>query len=123
MFSVVDFGFTSHPPTSSKYFYRDVNEYHVGGEWKWLHSGHVLAIRAGLFTDPPHGLRYQVDDKQTVGVVVENFEFNVDARTDTRLGKTAGLGWAWGESWQVDAAVSFVNGDNNGVVSLAYRRR
>lgn len=121
-FRVIDFGFTSAPPRADQYYVDDATEVRAGAEWQWRHDQQSVWLRAGVFTDPPHGLRYS-PEAATFGGNVENYSFNVNARTSTRVGRTVGAGWAWSDRWQLDAAASFVTDASHALVSLTYRVR
>lgn len=118
-FQIIDFRYTGDL-SPSQYSYANVNELHAGAEYRHDLGGQVLALRAGLFTDPAHSLRFRMRG-QTGGDAVENFIFNLNASTGTRVGVTLGAGVAVGNRLQADAAVSLLPGANRLVLSLVRR--
>lgn len=118
-FQVIDFRFTENVAPAD-YYYDDVNEYHGGAEYKWIVRGRVMAVRGGLFTDPGHSMRFRVNGLSSADAV-QNFVFNANASTGTRVGKTFGLGMTFGNRLQADAAVSLVPGANRFVLSVVRR--
>ena len=118
-FQVIDFRFTNNI-SRSNFFFEDVNEYHGGLEYRWMRGGHLLALRAGAFSDPGHSLRFLVTAASGADSA-QNFEFNTNADRSTGFGKTFGGGLTFGNRLQLDSAVSLVPGSNMFVISLIRR--
>ncbi|MGE3177210.1 MAG: OmpP1/FadL family transporter [Vicinamibacterales bacterium] len=118
-FQIVDFRFAGGLEKDN-FFVKDVREYHVGAEYRHRTGEHVVALRAGAFSDPPHGLRFKVTNTSSAQAV-QNFVFNTNARQTTRIGATVGLGVTFGNRLQTDAAVSLVPGASRLVVSVVRR--
>lgn len=118
-FQIIDFRFSENVAPED-YYLDDVTEVHGGLEYAWTRGRHVVALRAGGFTDPGHSLRFRVDGLSGSDAV-ENFIFNTRASTRTRVGGTFGMGVTFNNRLQADAAVSLVTGANRIVVSLVRR--
>lgn len=118
-FQIVDFRF-SRSISRDNFFYDDVNEYHAGLEYRWMAGGHLLAVRAGAFTDPDHSLRFTATDLSSASAV-ENFVFNTNRPSGTRIGATMGMGLTFGNRLQADAAVSLAPGARRFAVSVVRR--
>lgn len=120
-FQVVDFRYdTSSGLSPNNYYYDDVNEYHGGVEYKRIVGAHVVAARAGVFTDPSHSLKFR-PNALNGDDTAEYYEFDVNSPTGTRFGKTVGAGMTFGNALQVDGAFSFLTDANTFVVSIVRR--
>jgi hypothetical protein len=118
-FQIIDFRFTGNI-TKDNFFFNDVNEYHGGLEYRWVYGGHLLAFRAGGFTDPGHSLRFRVTGTSGADAA-QNFVFNTNAAAKMRIGKTFGVGLTFGNRLQADTAITLVPGSNMFVLSLIRR--
>jgi long-subunit fatty acid transport protein len=120
-FRIVDFGYDGSGLSKNNYHYDDVNEFHGGVEFRMLVFGsHMLALRAGAFTSPSHSLRFTPN--ALIGDdTAEYYQFNVHVPSDTKIGRTAGVGLTFGNRLQVDAAYSRMIGANTFVISFVRR--
>jgi hypothetical protein len=118
-FQIIDFRFTNNI-TRRNFLFDDVNEYHGGVEYRVMRGRHLVALRAGAFTDPAHSLRYVVTGTSGADAA-QNFVFNTNGATGTGFGKTFGGGVTFGNRLQLDSAVSLAPGSNMFVISLIRR--
>jgi len=122
-FLIVDF---LGQPTSSglsgdQYYYRDVWEVHVGGEYRWATRAGTWAFRAGYFTDPEHQMSFDYDNsKKSPQAQGQAVRFN-SYRPGTAHGLTLGSGIVIKNWLQVDAAVSSSANERQVVVSVVTR--
>jgi long-subunit fatty acid transport protein len=120
-FQVVDFGFDSLSGlTRANYYYDDVNEYHVGVEYRLNAGSHVIAFRGGAFTSPAHSLKF-VPTKNVEDQTAEYYQFDLNPPNQDRIGKTLGGGLTFFNNLQLDVAFSWLSGSNVFVVSLVKR--
>lgn len=123
-FVVVDFIDPAAGLTASNFYVKDVSEIHAGAEYRFYLQRSTMAVRAGLFTDPSHPLRFRSGGNNLAhpANMLLDFRFNtVPDKTD--VGATAGGGIALADRVQVDAAVSFVHDQTQFVASLVFRLR
>ena len=83
----------------------DVTELHFGGEWLALPGDTRVFVRAGLFTDPFHGVRYKGGLTGFPDAFYEAV-YNLIPEKDRTVG-TLGLGVAHGTSLQFDVAYAW----------------
>ncbi|HET6267353.1 MAG TPA: outer membrane protein transport protein [Acidobacteriota bacterium] len=105
-FLIFDFMYPESGVTPKNFFIRDVVEVHGGGEYRFYLKKTTLALRAGVFTDPSHPLRFK-DQPGTdpIAAKVEEFRFN-SLPDRTNVGFTLGAGIALSNRFQLDAAGS-----------------
>ena len=88
----------------------DVNELHLGGEYVFLHSTPVIAVRAGAWLDPDRQLRATTD---------EPFSRALRPPGDDQVHVTFGAGVAF-RSFQIDVGVDLADQVNSFSVSGIY---
>ena len=88
----------------------DVNELHLGGEWVFLRSTPVVALRLGAWLDPDHQVRSTSPDLH---------ERALQPRGDDRVHFAMGLGVAF-ESFQIDVGVDLSDEVDTASVSAVY---
>jgi len=76
----------------------DANELHLGGEWAFLQSKPLLAVRAGIWHDPDHQTRANEN--------ADDFTRALLRPREDELHFTLGLGAAF-KSFQIDGAADF----------------
>ena len=90
-----------------------VVEVHLGLEYRTLFKQRPLALRAGCYLDPAHDIEYRGTDS-TSQLIYPGGE---DVQHIT-----AGVGWLYGETLQVDLALDVADDDSYRVaISFAYR--
>ena len=99
------------------FFIDDVWEFHAGAEYRFHAAGSTIGLRAGLFTDPAHPLRFRAfPDTDPFVASIQAFRFN-SLRPKTDVGITAGAGFVLANRVQLDAAVSFSRDSDEIVIS------
>jgi hypothetical protein len=85
---------------------------------------HALSLRAGLYTDPDHQMRYLVLPRNTRDDVNahEVFRFN-STPSRTRVGGTVGAGLTFWNAFQMDLAGSYGHDSWEVVASIVRRFR
>jgi long-subunit fatty acid transport protein len=94
----------------------DATEIHFGGEYLLVLGKRVLAVRAGIYNDPDHTIRYTGDDE----VYRDEATFLFPGGED-QIHLTGGLGFVLNESFQIDAAVNASDNVVQWSVSSVYR--
>ncbi len=122
-FLIVDFSLVQNNALGPDNFWvPDVTEYHLGGEYRAFRHQHALSLRAGLYTNPDHQMRYQQlarNHRDDVNAH-EVFRFN-STPGKTRLGGTVGAGLTFWNAFQMDLAGSYTH-DSWEVVASVVRR-
>ena len=119
-FQVVDFMAPSVGFSRANYFYRDVTEAHAGVEYRLVTRGHVVALRAGAFTDPEHRLHFIPQGQDRHIDNAQDLRFNTTPDR-TRIGVTAGAGLTFNNKFQIDIAGTFVADARHLIVSVVRR--
>ncbi len=88
----------------------DADELHLGGEYVFLRSSPLTALRLGVWLDPDHRLRYRGDDPYSAALLQAG---------DDEIHVAAGLGLAF-ESFQVDLGADFSDLRNTVSISAIY---
>ena len=102
----------------------DAYETHSGIEYRFFPGNVTMAVRAGVFTDPDHPLRFRSagDNPDHPADALENFRFNT-LPAKTTVGATAGWGIAIKNRVQLDVAASFSRDATEAVASMVVRIR
>lgn len=119
-FLIVDFMDSAAELTKDNFFIRDTWEVHLGSEYRMFFPGAAVALRAGVFTDPDHQLRFKGNNNGHVANSILDFRFN-RASQETDVGVTFGAGVALFNRVQLDAAGSLSRDANQVVVSMVIR--
>lgn len=122
-FLIVDFQNPKDRLRPRNFYFDDVTELHVGGEYRVVTHRSVLGFRLGLFTDPDHFLRFRPDGMNTEGQNADeflHFRFN-RVRPGTEVGVTGGMGFTLANRFQADFAVSRSGDVNEIVISMVTR--
>jgi long-subunit fatty acid transport protein len=89
----------------------DADQFHLGGEWVFLETRPLLAIRAGVWHDPDHQTRANEDaDDHTRALLTPG---------EDQLHYALGFGLAF-KDFQIDAALDFSDTVNTASLSLVY---
>ena len=88
----------------------DVDELHLGGEYMFLHSTPIIAVRLGMWLDPDHQIRATSDDP---------FFSALLPRGEDQMHYTAGAGVAF-QSFQADLGVDLSDRVNTVSLSAVY---
>lgn len=89
----------------------DADQFHLGGEWAFLQTKPVLAIRAGVWHDPDHLTRANENTDDHTRALLRPGE--------DQLHYALGLGLAFGH-FQLDAAVDLADTVNTASLSVIY---
>jgi hypothetical protein len=89
----------------------DVDQFHLGGEWVFLNSTPLLAIRAGIWHDPDHLTRANENADDHTRALLRPGE--------DQLHYALGLGLAF-KNFQLDAAVDLPDTVDTASLSLIY---
>ncbi|MEX2271057.1 MAG: outer membrane protein transport protein [Vicinamibacterales bacterium] len=121
-FLIVDFLDPGAGLTHENFVMPDVTELHAGVEYRWYGRGRATALRAGVFTDPDHQMRFRsgANDPNHVADAMLAFRFN-SLESRTAVGFTTGGGIAFGNQVQIDAAVSVARTGRQAVLSTVIR--
>jgi long-subunit fatty acid transport protein len=119
-FLIVDFQAAAYGLSRSNFTVRNVWELHAGAEYRIYRSSLTFALRAGVFTDPDHRMRFNSEGASNVAVKFLDYRFNtVSDKTD--VGATFGCGLMVANRFQVDAAASLSPDAHEVVVSFVIR--
>lgn len=121
-FLIVDFlAQPSAGLSSALYKVNNGVEIHVGGEYRLRRVGRLIALRAGLFTDPDHQMRFDLaasnGSEQARGQAVQFNSFV----PGTAVGYSVGAGTVFRNRLQVDAAYSRSMYERDLIVSTVFR--
>ncbi len=119
-FLVVDFMDPDAGLSRANFSYRDVWELHAGAEFRTYAPGLTYAVRAGVFTDPDHQLRFTPASNGHLAQRILDYQFN-SLPQKTRVGVAAGAGIAWGNRLQLDLAVSHSDRSDDLVLSMVLK--
>lgn len=119
-FLVVDFMDSAAELTRDNFFIESAWEAHLGTEYRLFFRRATVGLRAGVFTDPDHQLRFVPNDNGHVANSILDFRFNT-ASQKTDVGVTFGAGVALFNRVQIDAAGSFIRDANQAVISMVIR--
>ena len=119
-FLVVDFMDPHAQLSAANYSYPNVTEYHAGVEARLSRKGGIIALRAGVFTDPEHHLYFTPQGSSLTADTVESFRFD-SSPDQTHVGGTAGVGFTFNNQFQLDLAFTAVTGSRNVIVSVVRR--
>ena len=120
-FLIVDFQDPAANITPANFFVHDVTELHFGGEYRIYRPSAIYAVRAGVFTDPDHQLRFRaLPDTDPVAARILSFRFNtIPDHTD--VGWTIGGGVAIANRFQMDVGASFSRDSDEFVLSWVFK--
>lgn len=103
------------------FYINDAHEVHAGAEYRFYRAGFTSAIRAGVFTDPDHKLRFRSGGNNLSHPAdrILDFRFNTPPRLS--VGVTGGWGIAVANRLQLDVAVTHSHDLTELVVSTVIR--
>jgi len=105
--------------TGDEFTVKDATEIHVGAEYAVLAGANPVFVRAGLFTNPDHRMRFTSSSDAGVNATNKAL-FNLGPK-GTETGYTAGAGIAVGRQLQADVAFVYTESARELVVSAAVR--
>jgi long-subunit fatty acid transport protein len=103
-------GYSSIFARESDLSLEDGNEYHLGGEYVFLDSTPMVAVRAGIWLDPDHEVSYSGDNYVAAALLQPG---------DDNIHYSAGLGLAF-KRFQVDFGVDFSDLVDTASLSMIY---
>ena len=78
-------------------------EVRLGGEYTFTNFTNPFSIRAGVWHDPEHSIRFEGDPGDGIDAIANAVLFSIG---ESQMHYSAGFGWAF-EKFQIDAAVDF----------------
>lgn len=115
-----DFDIGAEPHTYSKenFSVDNVTEVHFGVEYILVPGNHFLALRAGIYTDPDHAIRFT----GTTGDPVEDITGReLFPGGEDQIHITGGLGVVFSDHFQIDAATNIADRSKQLSISAVYR--
>ncbi len=98
-------------------------DFRLGAEYLFPLKRHILALRAGGFTDPDHKTRFvgTREEGEPEGFHdVQEYIFNADDKKNN-VGYTLGVGFVWNDKLQIDVALVDSDRFTRLVTSMLYR--
>ncbi len=103
----------------------DITEIHLGLEWIFTQLANPLSLRLGYWLEPYHAMTNNVDDNQILaGPINKPFFrdiFFLQGFAEDNNHFAFGLGWTFGQRFQLDMAVETADSGENATVSSVYR--
>jgi len=121
-FDVATFGEFLRYYTTDNYTVDNATEIHVGMEYILMLGERLLALRAGVYNDPDHTIRYT--DAYTSWEELEfidRIERALFPGGDNQIHVTGGLGLILNEQFQIDAAANIADRNTQFSFSAVYR--
>lgn len=107
----------------AQYVIDDAVEFHAGAEYRRPGGGRVVALRAGVFTDPDHQMHFDYEGStRSPQAGGQSLRFN-SYNPGTVVGVSAGGGLVLGNVFQIDGAVSLSQNAREIVLSSVVRFR
>jgi long-subunit fatty acid transport protein len=113
-----DIGLDPHAYSKGNFTVNNVTEVHFGVEYILTLGERYLALRAGIYTDPDHAIRFTGTTEDPVKDIAgrETFPGGED-----QIHVTGGLGVAFSKQFQIDAAANIADRNKQLSISAVYR--
>jgi long-chain fatty acid transport protein len=120
-FDVAPFGEFVRYYTSDYYTVDNVTEIHFGMEYILTLGERLLALRAGVYNDPDHTIRYTGTSEWEEWEYIHRPERALFPGGNDQIHVTGGLGLVLNEQFQIDAAANIADRNSQFSISAVYR--